>query len=209
ERGEGSEGGIQAHTEWQLRRFTTREVASTPSIDVTTATEYAVSPAVESRSDLGAIKVESTGETVSRPHGKRFGTLVHATLAMIELDSDRAAVQNVAELQGRLLGSTPDEISAATETVARALSHPLLRRAAIAQASGHCRRETQVSLVLDSGSLVEGVVDLAFFDSETGRWTVVDFKTDVELEGRLEEYRLQVGLYVEAISKAVGVVTDG
>ena len=55
----------------------------------------------------------------------------------------------------------------------------------------------------DLDSVVEGVVDAAFADDEG--WTVVDFKTDVELgAGRLDAYRGQVALYARAISQATG-----
>src|SRR6185295_3506380 len=105
---------------------------------------------------------------------------------------------------------TPDEIGAATETVNRALAHPLLRRAAAASVAGRCRRETSVAIHLEDGTLVEGQVDLAFLDDgETTSWTVVDFKTDFEIAGRLEEYREQVGLYAAAISRATGLDARG
>jgi ATP-dependent exoDNAse (exonuclease V) beta subunit len=53
--------------------------------------------------------------------------------------------------------------------------------------------------------MVEGRVDLAFQHEETdGTWIVVDYKTDFEIKGRLEECRNQVGLYASAISHATG-----
>jgi ATP-dependent exoDNAse (exonuclease V) beta subunit len=79
------------------------------------------------------------------------------------------------------------------------LAHPLLRRAA---AATECRRETAVLLRLDDGTVVEGVVDAAFADAEG--WTVVDWKTDVELGTRVADYRRQVALYVRAIAQATG-----
>ena len=44
------------------------------------------------------------------------------------------------------------------------------------------------------GVTVEGVVDLAFPERVTGgeRWVVVDFKTDADIAGRLDEYRVQL-----------------
>jgi hypothetical protein len=47
---------------------------------------------------------------------------------------------------------------------------------------GGLRRETPGLLALDDGSLVEGVVDLAFHDDmpDFAGWTVVDFKTGRE-----------------------------
>ena len=59
------------------------------------------------------------------------------------------------------------------------LGHDLLARARRAAARGACRRETPVTLTLEDGTLVEGVVDLAF--EEDGAWIVVDYKTDREL----------------------------
>jgi ATP-dependent exoDNAse (exonuclease V) beta subunit len=50
--------------------------------------------------------------------------------------------------------------------------------------------------------LLEGIVDLAF--EELGTWTVVDFKTDEELEVHVDRYKKQVGLYANAITLATG-----
>src|SRR5213594_1750017 len=105
---------------------------------------------------------------------------------------------------GRLLGATAEEVEAAIDTAVRALAHPLLRRAADAARAGRCRRECPVGVQVESGVLVEGVVDAAFLEEGEG-WTVVDFKTDVEIAGRLEEYQRQVWLYAEAVARATGV----
>jgi ATP-dependent exoDNAse (exonuclease V) beta subunit len=35
-------------------------------------------------------------------------------------------------------------------------------------------------------------------------WTVVDFKTDVEIAGRREDYERQVALYAKAVAAATG-----
>jgi ATP-dependent helicase/nuclease subunit A len=61
---------------------------------------------------------------------------------------------------------------------------------------------------LPDGTLVEGVVDLAFEDA--GRWVVVDYKTDRELAALGEDrYRLQVAIYASAIAQATGAPCDG
>ena len=77
-----------------------------------------------------------------------------------------------------------------------ALKHPLIQRAARAQA---LRRETPVQHYRDDGTLIEGVVDLAFQEitPEFNGWTVVDFKTDREIEQAENQYRAQVAAYVE------------
>jgi ATP-dependent exoDNAse (exonuclease V) beta subunit len=50
--------------------------------------------------------------------------------------------------------------------------------------------------------LVEGVLDLAFEDA--AGWTVIDFKTDVEIAAALASYRRQVGLYASVVARATG-----
>lgn len=67
-------------------------------------------------------------------------------------------------------------------------------------------------LRLGDGKLAEGVLDLAFRDSQQGEgaaWTVVDFKTDRELAPRRAEYEAQVRLYVEAVTRATGEPARG
>jgi len=195
-----SEAGERAHAAWRERRRQTRETASVPSLGVRTATERAAAE----EGDAAEIAVERVAIAPGRPHGTRFGTLVHAVLAALDLDADRTAVARTTALQGRVLGAPPDEVAAAGDAVAAALAHPLLRRAAVAR---RLRRETALACRLDDGTIVEGVVDVAF--EEDGGWTVVDFKTDVELEGRLPEYRRQVALYARAIAASVGAPVGG
>ena len=192
-----------------------REAAGTPTLRVVTATERALAvKAAEERERPEAampdVAIESAGIDFSRPHGKRFGTLVHAMLSVVELNADAKSIRAVSDLQGRLLGATPEEISAAAKTVGRALAHPLMRRAAVATSGGRCRRETPIAVRLEDGTLVEGKVDLAFRDeAKPGIWTVVDFKTDFEIEGRLDEYREQVSLYAIAVSRATKLGVKG
>jgi ATP-dependent exoDNAse (exonuclease V) beta subunit len=93
---------------------------------------------------------------------------------------------------------------AAADAVQAALAHPLLRRAAAGRV---CRREVAVTHVQPDGMLVEGVVDAAFL--EDAGWVVVDFKTDRELGERLDGYRRQVALYVEAVEAATGRPASG
>ena len=130
----------------------------------------------------------------TRPRGRRFGTLVHAVLAEVDLHAGPEEVRKVALAQGRLLGATPEEVTAAARASAAALSHPLLRRAADAE---DCRREEPLIHRLDDGTLLEGVVDLAFRDSSG--WTVVDFKTDAEPASQ-PRYAAQLRLYCAAIT---------
>lgn len=207
-----SEKGIQAHEEWQARRASVREEAEKPAWTVRTATDYASmsEPHIAGakrdgilESPLAAVTVETIAIDFSRPHGKRYGTLVHAVLSVVALDMNREGIEKMARVQGRIFGATEEEIAAAAETVSRALAHPLLERAARAMLLGNCRREVPVALRLDDGSMVEGVIDLAFQEAGgEAAWIVVDYKTDFEVKGRIEEYEKQVSLYALAVSRA-------
>ena len=114
---------------------------------------------------------------------------------------------DASEVQARILGAPEAERDAAAEAVIRVLAHDLLRRAAAADAGGRARRECPVTLLTQEGTLIEGVVDLAFEDG--GRWVVIDFKTDREIsQDGIERYRRQVALYAAAISRATGLPAD-
>ena len=79
---------------------------------------------------------------------------------------------------------------------------------------GHCRREVPVAIRAEDGTLIEGVVDLTFLELDAvahgddsdqhGTWTVVDFKTDKELDTALDVYTRQVATYAEMIARATG-----
>lgn len=143
----------------------------------------------------------------ARERGQRFGTLVHAILAAVELEADADAVRRSAALYARLLGAGEGAIPEAARTVSAALSHPVLQRAAKAARAGACRREVAITATLPDGRLLEGVADAAF--QEEGTWTVVDFKTDVDLEAGVETYRRQVALYAWAVARATGRPAKG
>jgi len=197
--GARSDASIESHARWQETRAATRASGAVPTLRVLTATELA--KASETPSTVTIESVEGRGERLG---GQRFGTLVHAVLAVVDFAADAAAVGALAELQGRILRAPADEVAAAAEVVRAALAHPLLRRAASAET---CRREVAVTHAQADGTLVEGVIDAAFL--ENGAWVVVDFKTDRELGERVEEYRRQVALYVEAVAAATGQPASG
>jgi ATP-dependent exoDNAse (exonuclease V) beta subunit len=130
---------------------------------------------------------------------------VHAVLATVPLDAPDTRVERVAATHGRLLGITaPDQIQAAADVVAAVLRHGLIARA---RAASNVRRETPVSWMLQDGTLIEGVLDLAF--DEGDRTIVVDFKTDHELAPGEARYRAQLQQYVNAVAQATGRQTTG
>ncbi|MEO8256741.1 MAG: UvrD-helicase domain-containing protein [Acidobacteriota bacterium] len=230
--------GLREYEQWRDGREAAIAKGSVPSLSVQTATEWAASdgrldrPVVEAgrrpvvpASQRGLFDEEPPAPVDAptglerdvlvvaarrrqRPGGLRFGELVHAMLAAAPLDADRAALEAIAGLHGRILAAPDDEVAAGVDTVQQVLAHELLGRARVAEARGLCRRETPVTCLLPDGMLVEGVVDLAFEDG--GAWMVVDYKTDRELAaGGEEQYRRQVALYASAVAQATGVPCQG
>ena len=209
---------------WKAAREALLAQASYPSMSIRTVTSTArvmaadASPTESTAAEAGGqaltrpdivVEMMERGDR-ERPHGRRFGALVHALLASVDLDAIVDAIKASAAVNGRLVGATDEEVEAAIATVDRALAHPILRRAAACAGVSRLRRETPVLLRRDDGSLVEGVVDLAFYEdtSEFVGWTVVDFKTDREVDA-MSLYIAQVSLYLEAISAATGSPARG
>jgi ATP-dependent exoDNAse (exonuclease V) beta subunit len=191
---------LAQYEQWKDQRIATVDRASTPSIDVITATEWASNP--ESAVESIDVAVEPiAGAPARRPGGTRFGTLVHAVLADMPLDEEEAPVGRLAEIHGRVLGASADEVAAAEAIGRQVLRHPLIRDAARASAEGQCYRETPVTLRLSDSRIVEGNVDLAFVANDAV--VVIDFKTDRELEVDLDRYRRQVQVYAAAIGTAL------
>jgi ATP-dependent exoDNAse (exonuclease V) beta subunit len=197
--------GLDAHTAWETGRAADVAAASRPSIDVTTATRAASTLELPDVEDV-PVTVVSSGSVLPRPGGVRFGSLVHALLADVPLGEDGFVVlPRLCEAHGRILGATQEEVEAARGLVEQVLAHPILQAAGRAAGEGQCFREAPVTYRLDSGTLVEGYVDLAF--QENGSILVVDFKTDRELDGALDRYQKQVSLYATAIGRTAGLPT--
>jgi ATP-dependent exoDNAse (exonuclease V) beta subunit len=139
-----------------------------------------------------------------RPRGPRFGTLVHAVLATVALDAPDEAIARTAETHARIIDAPAHEASAAAVVVSAVLRHELIARARL---SASVKRETPVSWLQKDGTLIEGVLDLAF--EEGNETVVVDFKTDHELAAGEARYRAQLLQYVTAVSRASGRPVSG
>jgi ATP-dependent helicase/nuclease subunit A len=203
-----SAAGRREYEAWDEARKRALAAGARPALHVGTATEFAAADSFLSIAEAEEIHIEKVPRSPQRPHGARFGTLVHAMLARIALDARRAEVAAAADFYARITGAAKDEVAAAVEATLAALASPLMRRASRA---AELRRESAISLTMDDGTLIEGIADLAFAEGEhvQRRWTVVDFKTDVEIAGRLGEYRIQLALYLRGIRRATGLPTDG
>jgi len=201
---ESVEADRARYEEWVAARRAAQEEGARPSLRLRTGTDWARGASDGDDGSTLAREVALVGVTpaAGRPGGPRFGTLVHAALATVALDASPAQIAEGVSLQGRILGAPPAEVEASTSAVTAALAHPLMARARDAWRDGRCRRETPVAWLRPDGSLLEGVLDLAF--EEAGRWTVVDFKTDAEIAAELATYRRQVRLYASIVARATG-----
>ena len=202
---ERSTKGKEEYERWREGRLAMITAGEIPSVRTVIATERSSDPKAQELGRAAEIQLVQLPRASDRPQGARFGTIVHAILSRVALDANREAVTAAAHFFGRTLGATDEETDSAIEAVLTALSAPLIRRAA---SSNTIRREAPLAVVLDDGTLVEGVADLAFLDEDQG-WTVIDFKTDIQLEPRLEEYRAQLALYMQAITSATGIASRG
>ncbi len=207
--GDGARADVERYEAWNEQRQQLLEKGKMPELEVMTVTELA-------RGEAGfqvEIGLETLPRAAGRPGGVRFGTLVHTVLRDVEFSAGEEVVRALAEMHGRMLDATGEEISAAGVCIVRTLAHPLMRRAAAAE---RCHREAPLVLDRGGGSMVEGTVDLAF--REHGVWTVVDFKTsirppseepDADLETELERYRRQLAWYVYAMRVITGEQARG
>ncbi|MBI2388793.1 MAG: UvrD-helicase domain-containing protein [Deltaproteobacteria bacterium] len=210
EDGGGSGAAARDHDEWQARRARLAEEGAKPTLRAMSATALAHAEVMAEAAGDAAVPTERVeGDRAAHPRGKRFGALVHAVLAAVPLDHPSPPLAVLAEAHGRLLGADAGEVAAAVERVGRALAHPLMVRAKESGRAG-CRREVNVALRRADGTVVDGIVDLAFRAPGDAGWTVVDFKTDAELDAEaLCAYEAQVRLYAAAIAEATGAPASG
>jgi ATP-dependent helicase/nuclease subunit A len=193
------DGGVSlaAYREWEAQRAETLERGSTPRYRVLLASQAATAPPGGEISV--ALEFAAGGE--ARPHGRRYGTLVHAVLRDVDLEAAPESIARLVDIAARSMGAPVEERDAAFEAVKAALAHPLLLRARAAERS---HREYPVMLKLEDGWLLDGVIDLAFV--ENGSWNIVDFKTDVATDSVLRgSYVRQLQWYGYALTQITGI----
>jgi ATP-dependent helicase/nuclease subunit A len=197
------ESGLAAYNSWRAQRQQAIAAGNKPSVTVRTVTQAAkIAGDAAPDLQLSPVEIVELPRAANRPTGRRFGALVHAVLASVPLDGDLNAIQHLAAVHGRILGASQQEIDAAAESAHTALAHPLLNQARHAAKQGRCRREVPIAWRDNDGLLVEGVIDLAF--QQTDGWTVIDFKTDEEFRGNELVYRRQIAMYASGIQATNG-----
>jgi len=133
--------------------------------------------------------------------GTHRGRAVHAALQVLPWDADAETVTALARAQA-VSEAVPAEADRIAELLRRALAMDVTARA---RAARRALREVPFALVQD-GVTLEGFVDLVL-ERDDGL-EVVDWKTDAvpaaAVPRRLEEYRLQAGVYVLGLEAATG-----
>ena len=193
------ESGLADYRAWREGSDAALASGAMPSTTTQTVTQWARTGGKD-QLKLPPVEIVEIPRALSRPSGLRFGSLVHAVLATVPLDGDADVILRLTELESRTLGATEEEVACAAHVVQTVLGQPILQRVRAAAEAHRCRRETPVSWY-HGERLVEGVVDLAF--EEEGRWTLLDFKTDEEVEANTS-YQRQLGLYALAVETACG-----
>jgi ATP-dependent exoDNAse (exonuclease V) beta subunit len=202
--------GRSVYDQWRLARADARAAGAKASIATRTAREWAADATALTRAvspDAVTIIDAAPDRRAAVTRGIAFGALVHAVLARTPFTADAAQLIAIAAAEALLLGLGDDDARDAADVATRVLAHQIIGRARDAEARGTCRRETPITCTLEDGTLVEGVVDLAF--ESAGAWTVVDYKSDRDLARAEGEYRRQVALYAAAVAKATGAATSG
>ena len=114
----------------------------------------------------------------------------------VDLDNIKLVHPLIVSVQATSRSETPEGYLQSYRVVDRTPLGPLTMRITY-RARLHVRTDGDV--------LTEGVIDLAYEDSEV--WTVVDFKTDEEIEQHLPRYVRQTALYAKAVEQATGKPT--
>ena len=140
--------------------------------------------------------------------GAERGTLMHRALSLIPLDRLRgesnlygAVKQAVHELADREVFTYQEVmllyIKGLADFYQSELGQRMLR-------SEKVRREWSFNLVMDEGTLLQGVIDCAFM--EDGKWVLVDYKTDrIQDEAAfVQRYQLQIDWYARALERITG-----
>lgn len=132
-----STDSVHGHDDWQAQRRAILEAASVPTLRARTATSRVQDAGIREQGEPVEVQVVER-RRADRPGGRRFGTLVHAIRAVMDLEA-MTNLESTAAVQDKIVGATKEQIDAAVTTVLRAKRHPMLQRAADAARSGRVR----------------------------------------------------------------------
>jgi len=141
--------------------------------------------------------------------GAERGTLMHRALSLIPLEGLRGQDHLYGPVKEALHAMAEREIftyqelmqiyiKGVAEYFASDLGQRMLR-------STNVRREWSFNLVIEGGTLLQGVIDCAFLEDEG--WVLVDYKTDrIHDEAAfLQRYEGQIAWYAQALATITGI----
>ena len=141
--------------------------------------------------------------------GAERGTLMHRVLSLIPLDALRGKVSLFGPIKEAIHAMADREIFTYQEVMqiyikgvadyfASDLGQRMLR-------SQNVRREWAFNLMIEGGTLLQGVIDCAF--QEDDGWVLVDYKTDriADEAAFLQRYEGQIGWYARALETITGM----
>jgi ATP-dependent exoDNAse (exonuclease V) beta subunit len=143
--------------------------------------------------------------TIERSVARGAGTAIHRFLESWDGDGGSAALprlERLARSAAEELDCDPDEVvREAAEVLRSFLEGPLAERLRAIRPMG---REVPV-LSAEGERAWRGVIDLLYRDTDD-RVVVADYKTDADPdESAIEKYRLQLGVYRDAVRRALGL----
>jgi ATP-dependent helicase/nuclease subunit A len=150
---------------------------------------------------IEAAREEDTEPWARGRGGTRLGRAVHAAIQALPWDADDDTIAAFSEAEA-VAEAIPDRAADVARFVSRAFQSDAAGRA---RAAAHKLREVPFGVVLGNQT-IEGFIDLLIDDGDAIE--IVDWKTDrisaAQVEERLENYKLQAGLYVLGIEAATG-----
>jgi len=170
--------------------------------------ERATSALVTSATALGRLRDTAEKEREYDPEpwargraGTHRGRAVHAALQVLPWDADEETIRALAQAQA-VAEAVPEETDRIADLLRRALATDAAGRARLAS-----RAQREVPFAMVEGAVtLEGFIDLVVEDDDGIE--VIDWKTDAvpseAVPRRLENYRLQAGLYVLGLEAATG-----
>jgi ATP-dependent helicase/nuclease subunit A len=130
--------------------------------------------------------------------GRHLGTLTHLLLEK-GWDWDASTLKRAALVYAEKSGVAEPQAGKAAEWAGQALASELLQRA---RKSGKVFKELPLTCKGEDGTFLNAVIDLAFL--EDGKWVIVDYKTDRDMEKEKEKYEKQLGYYSELLTRSTG-----
>ncbi len=196
---ETGDGGLLDYQAWRKNRRKQVQQGSVPSRRVVAISDLDNLSELPRNRRKNQIEVMTSRGPEKRPHGARFGTLVHSILRDTPLDAGPDQLTILADYYRRIHQATDAEAEAAIRACTNALQHPLIASARTAE---RLEREYPFLHRCQDGTILDGVVDM-FFVTE-GTATLVDFKTDLSTGEIPDRYRVQMAWY----EIAVGTITQ-